>query len=772
MPTIKKTKVEFEGQIEEREVIVEEEKVTVWPQGAELNIVTKPVARVDGHARVTGQAIYTRDLNLPGMLIGRFLRSPHPHARIVSIDSSEAETLPGVWLIWHMDQQPPVTGLAGKDIFRREITKQGQEIAFVAASDQRIADDALKLIRVEYEELPFAHDLDSATAEDAPAVFADETDNWIDPEGRVYERGDVDAGFQEADVVVEATFTTPMASHCCLETHGSAAQWEGDQLTVWHSTQSVFGTRSSMAEALGVPQDKVRAICEYVGGGFGSKWGTESYTLMAALAARETNRPVKAVLDRQEEHLVAGYRAGTKQTVKLGAQRDGTLTAMTHLAWATTGDYGNAGSIFEGPTRDLYVCPNVRAHVWAARTNMDNSRAFRAPGYLEGTVALEGAMDELAAALDMDPLALRLHNYAETSPQRNIPYTFKGLREAYERGAQAMDWANRASRKTTEGPWRRGFGMASQIWGGGGGPPANAIIKMLPDGTAEVLAGVQDLGTGTKTVIAQVAAEELGFDLESVRVVIGDSLPTPFGPGSGGSVTLASITPAIRSAARDAKEQFLDLAAFMLDVPDAAIDELEIKDGRITYLPDPGKAIDIVEVAAKMGNYMIIGRGARGPNPDDKALNTFGAQFAEVEVNVETGQVRLIKLVASHAIGRVVNPMTAESQVYGGLTMGLGFGIMEERIIDAATGLQLTTNLEDYKPPTIKDIPELIADFVDTVDEQANSVGGKGLGEPPIIPTPAAIANAVADAIGVRVTDLPITPHRVLEALRAREERA
>jgi CO/xanthine dehydrogenase Mo-binding subunit len=414
----------------------------------------------------------------------------------------------------------------------------------------------------------------------------------------------------------------------------------------------------------------------------------------------------------------------------------------------------------------------VRTVVWAVRANTDAGRAFRAPGYVEGTFALEGAMDALAAKLGMDPLDLRLQNYAEESPARGIPYTVKGLREAYESGAERIGWRDREQVTRTDGPWRRGWGMASQIWGGGGGPPANAMVKLLSDGTADVLAGVQDLGTGTWTVIAQVAAEELGIPIDDVRVVIGDTDPTPFGPGSGGSVTLASITPAVREAAHDAKRQLADLAAYMLELHDASPEAFDITQGEIVYREDPDNRIPFREVAAKMGNYMIVGRGARGPNPDEKALNTFGAQFAEVEVNVETGEVHVRKVVAAHANGRIVNPLSAASQVYGGVTMGLGFGTMEERVIDKRTGLQMTANLEDYRIPTIMDVPAFDVAFVGPVDVEANSVGSKGLGEPPIIPPAAAIANAVADAIGVRVFDLPITPDRVLTALKQAQEEA
>ncbi|MGC9349713.1 MAG: xanthine dehydrogenase family protein molybdopterin-binding subunit [Anaerolineae bacterium] len=495
--------------------------------------------------------------------------------------------------------------------------------------------------------------------------------------------------------------------------------------------------------------------------------GAEQFTLMAILAARATGAPVWAMLDRKEEHLVAGYRPPSGQRVRLGAKQDGTLTLIEHEGWVTTGAFGGAGPVIGGPAKDLYLCPHVRTAVWTARSNRDHARAFRAPGYVEGTFGLEGAMDALADKLGIDPLELRLKNYAEESPSRDQPYTFKGLRHAYEIGAERFGWDKRGEVVREDGPWRRGFGMASQIWGGGGGPPANAIVKLLPDGTAEVAVGVQDIGTGTRTALTQVAAEELGIPWGNVRLVLGDSLPTAFGPGSGGSVTLASSSPAVRSGCREALRQLFELAAIMLELEDADPDDFEVRDGEIVYVPDPDRRIGYTEVTAKMGNYTIVTKGARGPNPDDKAINTFGAHFVQVAVNVETGQIRVERVVAVHDIGRVVNPMTAESQVYGGVTMGMGLALSEERVIDPDTGLQLTDNLEEYKVPVLADVPKIDVAFVDVADTDANSVGSKGLGEPPIIPIAAAIANAVYDAVGVRMTDLPMTSARLLPHLSA-----
>ena len=772
MPRIERTEVEFEGRVEEREIIVEEEGVAPWDEDAGLREVGQPSPRVDGAARVTGQALYTSDVQLPGQLVAKVLRSPHVHGRIVSVDSSAAEALPGVYLVWHRGQPPPVTRHRGRELFPEELAYQGAEIALVVAADERTAEEARDAIDVTVEKLAFVETLEAALAEHAPPALTRTRGNVINPEGRVYERGNVEEGWVDAEVTVSLSFTTPNASHSPLEPHATVARWEGDELTVWESTQGVFSVRNGLAETLRMGHGKVRVICDYMGGGFGAKQQPGRYTVLAALAARETGRPVRLVLDRMEEQLVGGYRPATKQRIRVGARQDGTLTCLEHDVWEHMGAFGHPGYMVAGPTRSLYACPNVRTRVRGVRANTDRGRAFRGPGYVEGIFALESAMDALADELGVDPLDLRLKNYAEVDPAEGTPYTGKGLREVYEIGSQRSGWRDRRGLAREEGPWRRGWGMASQIWGGGGGPPANAIVKLLPDGTAEVLAGVQDIGTGTKTVLAQIAAEELGLPLAAVRVVVGDTGVTPYGPTSAGSQTLPSMGPAVRAAARACLRDVLDLAAQMVGEGEAGGDAFFVEDGEIIYEANPDVSIPFREVAVKMDGYTLVGDGARGPNPRQKRVNTFGAHFAQVEVNVETGQVRVLDLVAVHDVGRVINPMTATNQVYGGVIQGLGLGTMEERILDGETGLQLTANLEAYRLPTMMDVPGIEVSFLDRADAEANSIGARGLGEPPIIPAPAAVANAVADALGVRLTDLPITPRRVLRALQEREEAA
>jgi xanthine dehydrogenase YagR molybdenum-binding subunit len=766
MPEIRKTEVEFEGRVEERETIVESEGVAPWGDDARLTEVGRPVPRVAGKARVTGQALYTVDVQLPGQLVARVLRSPHPHARVTAVDAPSPESLPGVYLIWHRGQPPPITTFRGRDLFPEELAYEGAEVALVVAGDDRAAQDALETIEVSYEMLPFVTGLEAALADNAAEALSGTGGNVINPEGRTYERGDVQEGWEAAAVTVGLSFATPNASHSPLEPHAVVARWEGDRLTVWESTQGIFGVRQDVAEALGISQERVRVICDFMGGGFGAKQRAGRHTILAALASRATGRPVGLRLGRWDEQTAGGYRPASKQTIRIGAAEDGKLICIEHDAWEHMGAYGHRGYAVTGPSESLYACPHVRTSVRGVRANTDRGRAFRGPGYLEGIFALESAMDALADKLDMDPLDLRLTNYAAEDGVSGEPYTSKGLQEAYEIGARLIGWRQRGDVAAPEGPWRRGWGMASQIWGGGGGPPANAIAKVLPDGGVEVLVGVQDIGTGTRTVLSQIAAEELGLGLEAVRVVVGSTESAPYGPTSAGSQTLASAGPAVRAAVRACLRQVIRLAAQMLGEEGQGEEAFGVENGEIFMRADPEVRIPFRQVAAKMDGYTIVGDGARGPNPQGQRINTFGAHFAEVEVNIETGQIRVLRVAAVHDVGRVINPLTATNQVHGGVVQGVGLSTTERRVFDEQTGLQLTADLEGYKLPTMMDTPQIDVSFLDRPDVEANSVGAKGLGEPPIIPAPAALANAVSDAIGARMTCLPMTPRQVLAHLQ------
>ena len=762
MVKIVKSQVEMEGRVSERITVVEGPQPDPWGQDAGLEQVGTSPPRVDGFERVTGRATYTYDVQLAGMLHGRILRSPFPHARIARIDVSRAELLQGVRaVITHQDVGEMKKG--GLLILGPVVRYVGDEVAAVAADTEQAAEDALSLIDVEYEQLPFVLDPEEALGPDAPKIHP--SGNLVGGAPDKYERGDPDRGWTEAEVTVEERFTTPVAVHNSLETHGSVVEWVGDNVTVWDSTQHVFGVRTELAETLQLPLNRVRVISEYIGGGFGSKQVMGKYTVLAALLAKKCGRPVKIMLSREEENICTGHRHATIQELKIGAKRDGTLTAISLRSVVPVGAYGSASSV-EGPSRELYLCPNVRTEVYAVHTNIGPAEAFRAPGYTEGMFALESLMDRLAERLGIDSLELRLKNYAEMDQVTGRPYTAKKLRECYQVGAKEIGWSSRgqqvarAGRPGASEKPRRGIGMASQVWGGGGGPPAYAFVKLNPDGTAVVVAGTQDIGTGTKTGLAQIAAETLGLPLSRVVMSIGDSRDAPYGPVSAGSMTLSSVGPAVRSACLDLKTQLLQLAAEVMKVPE---DGLEVKEGYVFERSSPGDRKEIGEVMARFGNTMLVGRGSRGPNSTKETIRTFGAQFAEVEVDLAVGRVRVVRMVAVHDFGRVVNPKLARSQIEGGIIQGVGYAVTEEQVRDKGTGRVLNTNFDEYLVPTALDVPDIEVHVIDVADPGSNNLGAKGLGEPPIIPSAPAIANAVYNATGLSLTSLPLSVWRVIE---------
>jgi xanthine dehydrogenase YagR molybdenum-binding subunit len=758
---IVRTTAEFEGEMREETALVEGTDLRSWPADEELGIVGKRHVRVDGVARVTGRAIYTQDLYLPGMLHVRVLRSPYPRARVRKVDASRALALPGVRGVLHRFNAPKAAFRGEETIFREEVRFAGDEVAGVAADSEEIAAAALRLIDVDYEVLPFVPDLEEAMADGA--VRLDEKGNVT--ESGKYERGDVPRAFGEADVVVEATYRTSTQLHNSLETHGAVARWDGDELTVWESTQHVFGVRAGLQAALKIPYSDIRVRCDYMGGGFGSKGGAGKYTIIAALFARQLGKPVRCFLTRDEENLAAGNRSATYQTVKIAA-RGTKIHAIEHLSWSNSGQ-GRWVADPTGPTNGLYDIPHVRTRSYKVVTSLGALSSFRAPGYVEGTFALDQAIDELAERMGEDPLALRRRHAAmRTDPQSGQRYSLKRLLACYDVGAKEIGWQHRKAEglRGSAPHRRRGYGMASQLWGGSGLPPAYATIHLNPDGTAVLRCGTQDIGTGTRTVLAQIAAQELGLEVGDVRVELGDT-NSQYAPISAGSLTVASVGPAVRLAAKDARSQLLDAAAQLLEV---RATELRVERGAIV---SKGRRTPIGEVLGQVENYTVIGKGSRFPNPEGVSLKTFGAHFAQVEVDVRSGEIFVEHVVAVHDIGRVINPLLATSQVEGGIIQGLGFALTEERIVDRPTGRVVNGNLEGYKVPTVRDVPKMTVRFVDDPDQKANNIGAKGLGEPPIIPLPAAVANAVANAIGVRIRTAPLTRQRVLEALELSLER-
>lgn len=770
MPRLIRTKVENEGRTSEELAWVETPKTTPWDVEEELRVVGKPIARIDGVERVTGAAKFTTDIQLPRMLHACFLRSPYPHARIVNIDTSAAEAMPGVRLVYTHKTVPSNRFMRERPLLSEIVRFVGDEVAAVAADSRELARAALKKIKVEYERLPFVLDAEAATLPDAP--HAHEGGNLLDGKPDRYERGSVEKGFAQADVVVEGVFKTPVQVHNALETHSSVVDWDGHLLTVWDSTQDVQGTRNRVAKSLGLDQHQVRVIKQYVGGAFGAKFGDHKYAVVAAHMARQLKRPIRFVLDRREENIATGHRSATTQYLKIGAKKDGTLTALGLTAYTNLGAFASWGVYVAGPVRELYACENVRATTYNVFTNTPPFSAFRAPGYVEAVFALESLMDELAARLDMDPLELRIKNYSRVFPETGMPYSSNGLLDAYQEGARASGWTenrrvlgkgNREERNESRGAIRRGIGMASQMWFGAGAPPSYALVKINADATATVITATQDLGTGTKTVLAQIAAEELNFPLESIAVEIGDTQTGVFAGGSGGSMTIASVGPAVREAAADAREQLTQLAAVAIKKRPKSV-RIE---NRIVRAPRVEKPL--VDILKDLGDVQIIGHGSRDPNPGDYVIRSFGAQFVEVAVDIDTGEIRVERVVASHDAGRVMNPLTTSSQVEGGVLQAMGFALMENSVHDRATGAILNANLESYHIPTIMDAPQIETHMIDRADNLINNLGVKGIGEPPIIPTAAAIANAVYHATGIRFYELPLTRDRVLEALEEHE---
>jgi xanthine dehydrogenase YagR molybdenum-binding subunit len=720
-----RTEKEVEGRYEEIWLVVEEDALDQWQAGP-LEVVGRPAARVDGFERARGEAIFTADLQLNGMLHTAVLRSPHPRARVTRIDLTPALGLPGVH-----------TAIGPGDCERLtdDCNFQGVAIAAVCADTNEQARAALRAIDVEFEVLEPLLDADEAVRR-----------GQLLGEPRTRERGDTEHGFAEADAIVEGEFRTQVVLHNSMETHQAVVQWVGDGIDVYISTQYIWGIRDEVAAGLGLPPDKVRVVCNYMGGGFGSKNGADDYTFIAAELAKRTGRPVKCALTRREENLAAGNRNATIQRLKLGARSDGTLVAMT-------GEYVNAvgwgGWVAgtDGPMHTLYACPNVRSTLHGAKLNLPPMKAFRAPGFVEGTFGLETLLDELAAKLDLDPLELRRINHAEHDASDDRPFSSKNLLECYSRAEPHWERRHEVRARSTD-TVKRGVGMASQVWYGGGGPPSYAWVRVGSDGRATVVTAMQDIGTGSKTAMAQIAAEELRIPLDHVTVSLGDSSRGPYAVISAGSSTIPSMGPAVRAAAADARRQIEEIAE-QKGTPDAPLEE----------------------IVALLEDAQILGKGARGPNPTGMQVLTFGVQVAEVAVDVETGEVWVERLAAVHDVGRVINPLGASSQIEGGIIQGIGHTLSEVRLQDPRTGTILTTSLDAYKLPTIADVPEIVSELIDAPDAHLTNLGSKGLGEPPIVPTAAAIANAIRDATGANIRELPISRAEMLRALREAKER-
>jgi CO/xanthine dehydrogenase Mo-binding subunit len=739
-------------------------------------VVGRRLPRIDAYERVSGAATYTSDVLLPGMLYGAILRCPHAHAMVKKVDTAKAEKMPGVAAVltdktaganipWFSTRAGALSRL-----FDPHCRYEGEEVAAVAAETPYQAWDAVRAIAVDYDVLPFVADAEDALKPGAVAIH--EGGNRSGEVSR-YSRGDVAAGFAASDVVLEQTYTSACEIHAPTETHASVAKWDGYRLIVWDSTQGVYPIQAGLVGTLGLPASSVRVIGHYMGGGFGSKLSLNKHTVIAALLARMAARPVKLHLTREESFLAVGNRPPDTMTVKAGVKKDGTLTALQLTVLGTGGAYpgGGVGGV-DWVFRDLYACPNVKSEMTDVFINAGQARAFRAPGHPQGAWALEQMMDQLAEKIGMDPVEFRLKNIPSASQGNNgAPYTTHGLKACLEEGARRFGWAEARKRTASDGPIKRGVGVAAGLWrAGNGGPPSTVIVKLFADGSANLNMGASDLGTGTKTVMAMVVSEELGVPLDRIQVEWADTATTQFATPSGGSKTVPTESPATRAAALDVKQQLLSLAAAQLKV---SADDLVLTNGEIVSSTDPSKKVAVTGVTALRGRGLIVGVGYRGPNPEGVVTCPFGVHFAEVEVNTRTGETRVLRYLAAQDSGRAMNELTFENQTQGGITMGLGLALTEERILDRGqTGKMVNRNWHDYQVPTAMDVPvEQVVLPIDLHDQQANSTGAKGLGEPATVPAAPAVANAIHHACGVRTPDTPVNPRRLVSLLAASKQR-
>jgi xanthine dehydrogenase YagR molybdenum-binding subunit len=729
-----KTKVGFHGKVEEIEVTVDDNDPDPWGADANLAVVGTRIPRVDGPLKVTGKAKYTFDAAPKGMLHGAILRSPHGAAVIKAIDASPAEKLRGVVAVH-------VAKGAGKRVFFH-----GDEVAGVAAETEEIAEEALTLIKVDYDVKPCVTTVEGARKPGAPEVF-EGRDN-VQP-GQRRGRADADPAIEKADHVVEASYSTEVQTHSSLETHGCVIHFEGDGLTAWVSTQATFGCRQELAGASKLGNGQVRVIAEHVGGGFGSKFGIGPEGRIAVQLAKAAGRPVKLMLDRKGEHLHGGNRPSSIQHFKGGVTKEGKISGIKVETFGSGGVGGGAGVAHPG----VYDAGAFEKSEATVLTNAGEARAFRAPGHPQGSFGLESFIDELAEKVGMDPLEFRKKNCRSRIH----------LAE-FDLAAEKFGWKERRKAKSGSdpGPKKRGAGMASSIWYNAGGKGSKVDVEVSPDGTVEVRNGAQDIGTGTRTVLAVLVAEELGLKPDQLVVKMGDTNFPP-GPGSGGSTTAPSLGPAARSAGLEAKRQLLKLVAGDLK---AKLEDLDLRDGKVTKKGEP-TTTTFRQLCEKLGTESIRATGDRFDNYKGFSDQVAGVQMAEVEVDVETGQVRALRVAAVQDAGRVVDRLTFESQISGGVIQGVSYALFEDRRLDSNLGVMVNPDFLNYKIAGSKDCPEIIAIAFDVANAK-NNVGMMGLGEPPTIPTAAAIANAVANAIGARVRSLPITPDKVLAALEGK----
>jgi xanthine dehydrogenase YagR molybdenum-binding subunit len=777
-----------------------------WPDPEHRTLIGQRVSRVDSPDKVAGRARYTYDVKRPGMLFGKMVRSPYAHAKVVSIDISAAEKMPGVEAIEIVQKQGSTVHWAG------------DEVVAVAAVDEATAEDAARAIKVKYQKLPhLVSDAEppAGAAQSQGPLSIDDIGDMIDnqvPDNQIigqikqygvsfkvtedeakeakeegvsdaiidavrkaevhpeaagavksnYQKaatqtqGDVDQAFGEAEVVSEGLYGASMITHCCMEPHGSTSEWaDSDHLLVHMSTQNVSGIAGQMAEPLKVPSSNIRVHQDHVGGGFGSKFGPDRWGIVTAqLSKKAGGHPVRFMQERDAELKVAGARPSAFARVKVGARKDGTLVAWQSQSWGSGGPGGGGMP----PIPYVFAIPNQKKEHTAIRTNVGPSRAWRAPNHPQAAVLTMCALEDLAAKLNMDPYEFFLKNIELT----RLPNVY---RDEMPIAAEMIGWKQkwRPRGQNISGTAARGLGMSMHTWGGRG-HASDCDLTIYPDGSVDIKMGTQDIGTGTRTCIAVVAADGLGLKAENIKLYIGDTQYPPSG-GSGGSTTPGGVSSSTRRAVVDARDALFAKVAPGLN---AKPEELEARDGQVRVASDHSRSLSWKDACARMGATPITCHGhndqaASKNKPDLTNSGVGGVQMAEVEVDTETGIVQVTRMVAAQDCGLVIDPKMAESSVLGAMIMGISSALFEEKVMDSRTGIMLNADMEFYRLAGFNDVPELKAHMM--TGKGYDERGVIGLGEPPAVSPCAAISNAVANAIGVRVPFVPLTPDRVLAAL-------
>ena len=714
--------------------------------------------RYDGIAKVTGRAKYAAEFPVENVAYAHIVQATIPAGTIVSIDQAAASHASGVYSIITPFNAPKLTVPGNVNILQdANVLYNGQPIAVVVARSLPEAEQAAKLLRIEYKEQPAKLDFNAHLKDARPPK-----------RGGTSRRGDPEASLAKATVIVDQIYSTPIQNHNPMEPHATIASWDGDKLSVYDATQGISGVQGSLAHAFSIPPANIHVQCPYTGGGFGTKGNVWSHTILAAMAAKVAQRPVKLVLGREQMFGPVGSRPNTCQHIKLAASADGKLLLTQHDSTCYTSLMSDWIETATGQTQLLYDSESLTTSQPLVELNLGMGTWMRAPGEATGSVGLEIAFDELAEKLNMDPIQLRLINYAEKDPRQGLPWSSKHLRECYTQAADRFGWSKRNSKpgQMHEGNKLIGYGMATANYGAGR-RPSSAVVRILPNGRVYVGVGTQDIGTGTYTILAQTAADTLFMDPNLVDVQLGDTTLPPSG-GSGGSTTAASVCPGVYDAAIQAKLKLAQLAVADAQSPfhGATAEDLHTKDGKLFLKSSPDKSESITALIARNGGTPIEAT-ATSVMPKDRdtfSSHSWGAIFAEVAVDADTYMVQVRRMVGTYDIGTLINKTTGTNQLIGGVVWGVSMALLEETLIDPTYGRTVNENFAEYHVPVNADIHEIDVTAVGIPDYKFNPLGARGIGEIGITGAAAAIANAIYNATGKRVRDLPITLDKIMRA--------